>query len=572
MKQRRLVAIEPGIFICTMTLTACAAGSLGTRPGIAGNPSCVSEQAVSLLDAPPAGGRGVTLPTRPQPIGGVLRIDALVPRSTEIVSAVRSKFSELKFGGSAACSAALEFRKVESRYVVDALLDAYCYVPKLIYKGRSPTLMVYRGSGAGLAPGYESLPVELAELSERDQILKKLETLPGSNDEVRSLFVDNSFASERLLAVRDLLSSLPSGSPETGLDRALCAAIPEDEIKKFEGNPIAKPEDDPFLSGKPRPVDCQMMLPSRWVTFAVSADIASQKKALLDSLVQETDQNRSLAATSPQLGAEIVSALAEYRKLDKEAYEADIKLRRLKLAFIAIRGANGGCVASNSTGTAENKILSGPSRNDYIDLAKTLVPTDVQGLLETLRGHTCTEDVSSTAYRAKITDAAAASDQKFVDLARVLGKIQSLMKAKKEQVGIATNHIRNLTGSSISIEFKDLPLFPAAGAVATELQRHTFSFDNAWLSATFDRSKAHPAANNLRTDYNDGYAITFGGVPVGAVAAMTDESGGVAAIPLPERKPVSVSGASREPAKDSATSEAARDKAGKNPVPVANCP
>jgi hypothetical protein len=570
MKQRRLVAMAPSIIICSITLTACAAGSLGNRPGITGNPSCVSEQAVSLVDTVPGGAQGVTLPKRPQPIGGVLSIDALVPRSTEIVSAVRSKFSELKFGGSAACSAALEFRKVDSRYVVDALLDAYCYVPKLIYKGRNPSIMVYRAASTGISPGYERLPVELAELAERDQILKKLDAIPSSNDDVRSIFVDNSFASERLLAVRGILSDLSPGSPEIGLDRALCAAIPEDEIKKFENNPIAKPEDDPFLSGKPHPADCQMMLPSRWVTFAVPQATVNEKKALLDGLVQETDQNRILGATTANLGTEIVAALAEYRKLDKEAYEADLKLQRLKLAFIAIRGANGGCVVSNPLATAENKILSGPSRNDYIDLAKTLVSTDVHALLETLRGHTCMEDDASTAYRARISEAAAASDQKFLDLGRVLGKIQSLMKAKKEQVGIATNHVRNLTGSEVAIEFKDLPLFPVGASVATELQRHTFSFDNPWLSATFDRTKAHPGANNLRTDFNDGYAITFGGVPVGAVSALTDESGGVAAIPLPERKPVTANGSS-DPNGKSTPGQAERNKADQKSVPVADC-
>ena len=189
MKRKHFAAIAPCFIACSSLLVACAAGSLGARPGVTGNPSCVSEQAVSLVDALPAGAQGVVLPTRPQPIGGILSVDALVPRSTEIVSAVRSRFSELKFGGSAACSAALEFRKVDNRYVVDALLDAYCYVPKLIYKGRNPSLRIYRGAKAGVSPGYESLPVELAELSERDQILKKLDTIPTSNDDVRSIFV-----------------------------------------------------------------------------------------------------------------------------------------------------------------------------------------------------------------------------------------------------------------------------------------------------------------------------------------------------------------------------------------------
>jgi hypothetical protein len=571
MKRKYVAAIAPSFIACSSLLAACAAGSLGTRPGLSGNQSCVSEQSVSLVDSVTGGSVAAAQAPAPQPIGGVLTIDSLAPRSTEIVSTVRSNFSELKFGGSASCSAAFEFRKADSRYFVDALLNAYCYVPKLLYKGRNPTLMVYRGAGSGLSSGYESLRVELSEVSERDRILKTLEAIPTSNDDVRSLFVDNSFASERLLAVRAILSELPAGSQDVGLNGALCAAVPEAEISLFDSNPNAKPEDDPRISGKPRPMDCQMMLPSRWVTFSVPAEVAAQKRTVLDSLVQESDRNRSLVASNQNLGAEFPNVMAELRRLDAEAYEADIRRQRLLLAFISIRGANGGCAVADPFATQQNKILAGPSRNAYIDLAKTLVAADMHPLIDKLRAHQCTEDADSAAYRSKLAEASAASDAKFLELARVLGRLQSLMKAKKEQVGIATNHIRNLTGSEVAIEFKDLPLFPAGASVATELQRHTFNFDNPWLSATFDRTKAHPGANNLRTDFNDGYAITFGGVPVGAVSAMTDESGGVAAIPLPERKPVTANAPSSDPNGKTAPGDAERNRADQKSVPVADC-
>jgi hypothetical protein len=452
------------------------------------------------------------------------------------------------------------------------LLDSYCSGSKLTYKGRNPVIMVSRSSEAGVSAGYERLSVELPELNERDRVLKTLENIPDVNEEIRLLFIANAFVSERLLSVRRILANMPSESPDSGLGKALCVAIPDAEIQAFASNPNATPSDDPRNSGKPRPIDCQMMTPSRWVTFEVPAQVAAAKGALLDGLVKQTDTNRQLSASSPNLDAAIRTALADFRKLDAEAFENDIKRLRLRLAFSAIRAANGGCVISTSAaGTAQNKILAGPSRNAYIELSKTLVSADLHPLIDRLRGHQCTEDDDSRAYRAKIAAATAASDAKFLELARVLGQLQSLMKAKKEQVGIATNHIRNLTGSEVAIEFKDLPLFPTGASVATELQRHTFNFNNPWLSATFDRAKAHPGANNLRTDFNDGYAITFGGVPVGAVSAMTDESGGVAAIPLPERKPVAAKAPSSDPNGNAGPGEAERNRADQKSVPVADC-
>jgi hypothetical protein len=573
MKSNKLVSLPGCIVLCSGVLVGCAAGVMGERPGLKGNPSCVSNQSVSLVDASGVTPAGANTVSRVQPIGGVLSIDSLLAGVNNAATTVNGKFSELKFGVKAFCSAVLEFRKQGSTFFVEALVDDYCYFPKLFLKGRNPQLLVYRNAGSGMSAGYDSLTVTLPDLLERDRLLQTIEKIPGSNDDVRTIFLDSALNSERLLAVRGMSESIKAnGVPDSKLGADICAAIPEAEQSAFDTNPNSNPDDDPSFSNKPRPVNCQMIVPSRWVKFVVPDDVAAQKREWLDGLVKESDTNRNLAANSSSIDLEFKAAQADFRKLDTEAYEADINRQRLRLAFSAIRAANGGCVVATSPGgTAQNKILAGPSRSAYIDLAKTLVAADMHPLIDRLRAHQCTEDADSAAYRAKIEEATAASDAKFLELARVLGRLQSLMKAKKEQVGIATNHIRNLTGSEVAIEFKDLPLFPAGGAVATELQRHTFNFDNPWLSATFDRTKAHPGANNLRTDFNDGYAITFGGVPVGAVSAMTDESGGVAAIPLPERKPVAAKAPSSDPNGNAGPGEAERNRADQKSVPVADC-
>lgn len=472
----------------------------------------------------------------PRMLGGLLRMESLASGSDAPESVVRGPFSNLVFSRSQDCSSAFEFRKEADQYFVDSFLSHTCLYPKLIYRGRNPVLQVFRPATGGLLDGYESISVSLPEVDLRNEVLSSMDGIAGAGLSQRGFMVNFGFNLERMSHVRQVVATKETLGQEVGLGQALCLAVLQSELDAFNAVPAGSGVENPMFSSTVRPEDCQILADSQWHTFSVPSAEASAKKGLLDTLVAETAAYKTFVRERSGLAPNVLAEVEELRVKAFNWYEAERRYRTLRLAMFGVRAANNGCPSGNAKTSADNKVFSGPQRNAYIDLMKKIVPSDAVADLETLKAHTCSNaDPAFLAFANKVIAAGNDSDAKAFELAKAYRTVQVAMKAQKDRVGIATNHILNHSADSVVVTFKDLAVFPASAPLAPELSRHIFSFEKPWLGMTFDVTKAHPLVNNLRTELNDGYAVTFGGIPVGAVIAKVPQSGGASVIALPRR-------------------------------------
>lgn len=472
----------------------------------------------------------------PRMLGGLLRVESLAAGVDAPESVVNSSFSSLSFSRQRDCSSVFEFRKEGDAYFVDSFLNHHCLYPKLIYRGRNPVVQVFRPAADGLLDGFESIPVSLSELEIRNEVLSALDAIAGAGTPQRSVMIHYGFNVERMVHLRGVVANKEKSGEELGLGEALCLAVPQSELDAYNALPADARGDSPMTSSTVRPEDCQILADSQWHTFKVPDAQVASRKPLLDSLVAETIAYKNFVRERSGLSPEVSAKIDDLRLKSAEWFAAERRYRTIRLGIFGVRAANNGCPSGNAKTAADNKIFSGPQRNAYIDLMKKIVPSDVVADLETLKAHTCQNtDPVFTALAAKLGAAISDSDAKAFALAKASRDVQLAMKAQKDRVGIATNHILNHSADSVVVTFKDLAVFPASSPLAPELSRHIFSFEKPWLGMTFDVTKAHPLVNNLRTELNDGYAVTFGGIPVGAVIAKVPQSGGASVIALPRR-------------------------------------
>jgi hypothetical protein len=497
----------------------------GTLGGTLGAPVFNVTTATSLSNA-----------KSPRMPGGLLRIETLAAGTNAPESVTRDAFSRLVFSKQRDCSASFEFRKVGEDYFVDSFLSHSCIYPKLIYRGRNPVVQVFRPAADGLLDGFEAIAVSMPEIEARNEALVAFDAIPQAQFDQRSLLVEYGFGTEKIVELRRVALEKETSGLEPGLGAALCLAVPQAEIDAYLDAPEDSQGDDPALSTTVRPSDCQILASSQWFEFKVPPAEVASKKALLDALVAETAAYKAFVKERSGLTSVTMAKLDDLRAKSAQWYAAERRYRTLRLGMFGVRAANNGCPSDDAWVASANKTFAGESRAAFVDVIKKIVPADAVADIEALKAHACgNAEPAFTAYANKLADAASDADDKAFELAKVYRDIQLAMKAQKDRVGIATNHIWNYSADSVVVTYKDLAAFPPTGGLATELLRHSFSFEKDWVSMSFDATKAHPLVNNLRSELNDGYAITFGGVPVGAVLAKIDESGGASVIALPKR-------------------------------------
>jgi hypothetical protein len=477
-----------------------------------------------------------------QRLGGLLSVnnvsgqsEALQNSKEQRPTVISTAFDKIAFPSKGHCSASIEVHKKGDSYVIDAFMSATCYLQKALAWGQSTSLTfdVYL-NGSETYTGYESLDVFDNDLNKRDIVLKALDGVPEVDHDARALFLDWGFSSERVPRLRNLAfdTGTPPNSSATFADLAmplnddLCLKVDSAEYSAFEANPnsIENPRD----SLRPRPSDCQMLVEGQWWKFTVKPSTVASKKALLDVLVERTQQ---LNASSISDGASLSSARSlsdVVRKKSAEWYAQHRLMRRIRLAVFAVR--------ANCSDTKQplNKALC-KNQSAYFDIIKTHIAPELAADMDALKAANFDSTLFTSGLAKKYTSELAKDKHLALEMLSAYRDLQRAMRGQKELVGIATNHVTNVGSNGAIVEFKDAPLFPSSGKRAESLARHTFTFDKPWLAMTFDASKAHPLLNNLRHPYQEGYAITFGGTPVGAVQALIDESGGASVVALPRR-------------------------------------
>jgi hypothetical protein len=272
---------------------------------------------------------------------------------------------------------------------------------------------------------------------------------------------------------------------------------------------------------------------SHWHTFRVLDAQVEKSRVFLDQLVNHTTRLKSQPSNSSTDVSNFFKQSQSVQSLEDSVYEADLHFRRMNLVRIILRSAGAGCRDAQGAIHDDTPSVVGQNRDKYLEIAAQLLPPDLRAEALSLKSYNCTSTPAFEAFEDKVRAAFYDYDAKIVKLSEEVQKLQATMRANPQYVGIATNHIRNLEGGRVEIAYKDLPLFPASGTPATELSNHIFSYAAPWLSVKYAALQGNRQVTNLRHEYNDGYAITFAGVPVGAVMANIDESGGVAVIPLP---------------------------------------
>lgn len=534
--------------VCGSVLAACSPGGLQSGSCRA---SRSSGAALALTSAQ-------STTSSSAPFGGLLSVQASEDKAGKRLFVGGSRFDALTFKKPLHCSVSLEFYKQGDVFFVDAFSSLECFILRMTTNGNNPKIQVFQEAVPGSsAPGtYVTMSVESEELAERDRILRALDQVPQSTTDARIEFLDRGFSLERFLEVRSLLAAVARdrvGQPEADWGRQLCVAVPQEELDAFDSLPPGERGEDPRLSAQ-RPRDCQLLFNGHWHTFKIPGSEVAAKRALLESFVAQTSQRRGALALREGTWGQLTSQGAALRGLGQEAFVAERHFRRMQLALAVIKAAGSGCPEQDG-GVARDVIpFIGPARDAYLDLAASLLPPSLARDVADLRGYACQASKPAfNAFRAKVDGAFNEFDSSLFRFVQAVQGVQLAMRSNPEQVGLATNHIRNLEGNSVAISYQDLPLFPVGVNRAAELQRHLFSFAAPWLSVRFESKVAHPFVNNLRHEYNDGYAITLAGVPVGGIMAETNESGGVAVLPLPQQAPPSATAqAQQQPVPDDA--------------------
>jgi hypothetical protein len=514
-------ALTPGLAFSSVVLLGCSAGALQSSVCKSG----VSSAALALTSAE----RAPSSP--PRLLGGLLTVAGAENAKGERVPINGDQFSQLAFKKPLSCSVSLEFRREGGDYFIDAFTSYTCSIVRMHLNGSLPKISVHQRDSTG-ASYFETLDVDSVELAERDWVLSQLDGLPNITKEVRRVFMNWGVSNERFIEMRKSLMELDPIGPGSQRSLELCVAIPAEELRAYDSTPEGQRGDDPINSPQ-RPLDCKVLFNSHWHSFKIKPAQVTKSRALLDSLVEQTLDYRSEQSARVGLHGSLTSDAARLRAIEQETYEADRLFRKMNLVHRVLRASGSGCIDEEGQVHPESSFLVGPNRNRYLEIAAQLLPPAQRAEALALRSYACQPTPAFAAFEAGIDRAFYDYNAKLLKLSEEVQKLQATMRANPQYVGIATNHIRNLEGGKVEIAYKDLPLFPASGTLATELSNHIFSYAAPWLSVKYAALQGNRQVTNLRHEYNDGYAITFAGVPVGAVMANIDESGGVAVIPLP---------------------------------------
>jgi hypothetical protein len=532
-----------------LALVSCALASCG-KSGPGGG-KCTPKtgqglvlQSLNLADsAPSTTVLSSSVTKSPRMLGGILKLKVVSGESEAVNNKIVShanvyteSLDKIVFSNDAHCSKVLEMRKEGDTYVADAFMSATCFLTKALYWGQSSSLAleVFRPASDGLPDGYESIPVLHEDLDKRDALFAEIQKVPEIDKDARGVFLAFGLSTERIVRLRRLASDTKVIAPNTRPLNALagsavddvCLKVSPTSLAAYDAAPANSKPEHPQDSLQPFPADCQILPEGQWWTFKVKPDAVAGKKAVLDALVEHTRAYKEFQANNSGVPADVAALTADVRRLSQEWYALNRKSRRIRLGVYA--------VDAQCDYEGFDKALC-KNKNAYVDIIKRLVAPEVATQLDAAKAASYSEAANDVVYTEylKVLDA---DKLKALELVKAYQALQAAMKARKDRVGLATNHVRNVGATSVVVQFKDLALFPPAGvARGEELARHVFSFDNPWLSMSFDQTKAHPLANNLRHPFNEGYAITFAGVPVGAVQAMVDESGGASVIALPRR-------------------------------------
>jgi hypothetical protein len=479
-------------------------------------------------------------------IGGLLALKTLEGQSEALGNLKESRktvgsdgLDKLAFSSNSRCSTVLEFVKQGDEYLVDAFTSDSCYVIKAVYWGQSSSLAleVFRAAADGNPDGFETIEVIDDNLQARDATLRALAAIPEVDAPARNLFVNWGFTSERMVRMRQLAfdtEAIPAGGGEKFGDVAkpladnLCLKVIDADFAAWEANPTSR--ENPRESLRPQPENCQLLPQGHWRRFKVKPSVVAAKKPLLDALVADSKSYEAFRKEKSGLPTDVLANIEALRTLSAEWLELHRISRRIRLAMFAVR--------ANCTDTKQpqNQILC-KNREAYVAHAKSLAP-EISAEIDEFKAAgypSAAPNAFTTKIVPKYASSLTADKLKALELLKAYQALQVAMKTHQGRLGLATNHIRNVGATSVVVQFKDLAVFPPSGvAVPEEFARHKFAFTNPWLSMDFTGT-AHPLVNNLRHPFNEAYAVTFGGFPVGAVQAKVEESGGASVIALPRR-------------------------------------
>jgi hypothetical protein len=460
----------------------------------------------------------------PRLLGGVLEFQKFA--STEQVVFSHKIDNEKTVRGR--CSAVFEFVKEDGKSKVNAFLSNYCIMADLSFRGKAPVIQVYRPASEGLMAGYEAIKVKWDRLELRDALLEKLFAIPNLNNRAFAAALMEGIDFDRIVNTRRGINRDTEKRGNRALLAPLCLEVPASVMAEWESLPPDKRGLEPLESSDPSPRACQFLADGQWFSFEVD-DPVSEKSGKVDSFIAKTAEYAAYQKAKSKLTPEMTERLEQLRILGRETDAKAMKWKRGRLENFVIN-------ASCDEGTPEGpKVHCGPNNDKIYEAYRTTILADRGQELADRRALPASPE-KAQATRDWVTSRYFDFLDTNLAYATLLEKVQADMKANPALVGIATNHVKNLDAKTFQVAFKELPLFPVSLKREPELSKHDISFAKTWLEISLPKEKAHPLINNLTTEIHNGYALTFAGVPVGAVMPQTDQSGGASVINLPERK------------------------------------